>query len=162
MPIKNEDDEVLYYDYYSCNNPEYFADSVPIPWDENNNTAQSKYWNKIIRYENLITSDIYDFNGGYGFLSDEFCCKYMLIGNTGELLPQMWHSEPEKYFVNMVTVNDKHTDINSSVCTFCKYDDNAPKFIGFGNIQFNTEIGESNRGLGFRCFNIIKDDGTVI
>ena len=163
IPVENQDGNVVFYDYYSCCNPEYFADEIPLPFDVDNDysTVVSRQWNKIARYEDLNTNDLYNSDEGEG-LAMGYITKYMSIGNRGEMMPQMWENEQENYFVNYFYVRDKASSDKSLLLVGSIAGDDAANRVGLGDFYANYGVSSANYYLGFRCFNIIQDDGTVI
>ena len=159
VPVLNGDG-MAFYDYYSCCNPEYFADDIPLPWDTDNDysTEISNQWTKIARYQDLTTTDIYDGDEGDGLWMG-YLTKYISIGNRGELLPQMWQNESEKYFVDSSTVKDKY---GSQKAILHMGSSSGGSSSGLGCLDASSDPSYAENSLGFRCFNIIKDDGTVI
>lgn len=164
IPVENQDGDVVFYDYYSCCNPEYFADEIPLPFDvdDDYSTIVSRQWTKIARYEDLNTSDLYDSDEGEG-LAMGYITKYMSIGNRGEMMPQMWENEQENYFVNYSSVGDKASSYKALllVGSFANFVD-AAGLVGLGRFFAGSNVSYADYSVGFRCFNIIQDDGTVI
>ena len=151
------------YNYYSCNSPEYFADEIPIPWDADDDcsTIIANKWTKIARYETFQTSELYDSDEGDG-LGGGYITKYMSIGNMGELMPQMWENENDNYFANYSYVQDRNSDNKSLLYVGSSADNIDSPAVGFGYFNASHNLSYALADLGYRCFNIIKDDGTVI
>lgn len=163
IPVENQDGNVVFYDYYSCCNPEYFADEIPLPFDVDNDysTIVSRQWNKIARYEDLNMNDLYNSDEGEG-LAMGYITKYMSIGNRGEMMPQMWENEQENYFVNYSYVRDKASSDKSLLLVGSLASRDDANFVGLGAFRAGNGLSLADCYLGFRCFNIIQDDGTVI
>ena len=163
IPVENQDGDVVFYDYYSCCNPEYFADEIPLPWDTDDDysTVVSRQWTKIARYEDLNTNDLYDSDEGEG-LAMGYITKYMSIGNRGEMMPQMWENEQENYFVNHFYVRDKGSSDEALLSVGSPANSHAAGGVGLGRFDAASGLSSAYSSLGFRCFNIIQDDGTVI
>ena len=163
IPVENQDGDVVFYDYYSCCNSEYFADEIPLPFDvdDDYSTVVSRQWTKIARYEDLNTNDLYDSDEGEG-LAMGYIIKYMSIGNRGEMMPQMWENEQENYFVNYSYVRDKASSDKSLLRVGSSASRDGADDVGLGYFDAGLGISDALAYLGFRCFNIIQDDGTVI
>lgn len=163
MPVLDDKGNGVFHDYYSCSNPEYFADDIPLPYDVDNDysTKISRQWTKIARYQDLSTNDLYNSDEGDGLFM-EYIAKYMSIGNRGELMPQMWENENENYFVNSYSVSSKSDTNKNILLAGSGADGDDSRDVGLGDFTAYGGLSYAYYDLGFRCFNIIKDDGTII
>ena len=104
---------------------------------------------------------MYDSDEGDG-LGGGYITKYMSIGNMGELMPQMWENENDNYFANYSYVQDRNSDNKSLLYVGSSADNIDSPAVGFGYFNASHNLSYALADLGYRCFNIIKDDGTVI
>lgn len=149
--VKDDNNNPIYEEHYTCNNPEIFGDDFPTPYDSD---TFENGWR--IAYRAVFTNGID--REGY----DEGCMMFANIGKQGDLFPQLWRVDYENnilYYVNAFTPIDgmEKTILGVGSRSY----DNISNNVGLGYF-YNYDLSTAGSIVGFRCFNIIKDDGTVI
>lgn len=89
--VNDDNDNTIYEEYYTCNNPENFGDDFPTP----SNSSFENGWR--IAHRNIFTDNVEQ--EGY----DEGSMMFANIGKQGDLFPQRWRVDYEEnalYYVN--------------------------------------------------------------
>lgn len=149
--VKDDNDVPLYDEYLVCNNPQAFGDDFPATYDD---ASFENGWRVGARLPSTGPD-----RGGY----DEGIMMYASIGTQGDLFPQLWRTDYEdtnKYFVNYFYPLEESEKTLLSVGSSA--DNDGASVVGLGVFGAAYGISYAVDSLGFRCFNIIQDDGTVI
>ena len=150
--VKDYNDNPIYEEYYTCNNPEVFYDDFPTTYDSH---EFENGWR--IAYRDVFRDGV-EREG-----NDEGCMMFANVGKQGDLFPQLWRTDYENnilYYVNGFTPIDGSEKTALYVGSLSDADFSL--VVGLGNFFAGGGISYHSKDLGFRCFNIIKDDGTVI
>ena len=154
--VKDSDDNDIAERYFTCANPALFGDELPSTYDDVS-AYENNGWR--LAFEDGSIANSYA-RKGY----DEGDAMYMSIGNTGDLFAQKWYydedGEYNRFFVNHwypVDGGDKTLLYVGSYAYYGAADD-----VGLGYFSADADLSGADYHLGFRCFNIIQDDGTVI
>lgn len=154
--VKDSNDNNIAERYFTCANPALFGDELPSTYD-NVSAYENNGWRLAFEDGSIANSYARE---GY----DEGAAMYMSIGNTGDLFAQKWYfdedGEYNRFFVNYwypVDGGDKALLYVGSPADGADAD-----YVGLGSFYANYGLSSAYNYLGFRCFNIIQDDGTVI
>lgn len=149
-----EDGDMFAEAYYTTSNPELFSDDIPSSYEAPIDAIAG--W-RLAYYDTRL-------DGTAREGCNEGAVKYVNIGNAGDLFPQAWYVDEdyayENYFINY---NYPINGIEKSMLIVGSYagDGDSPS-VGLGNFDACNSVSVAGNYLGFRCFNIIKDDGSVI
>lgn len=154
--VKDSNDNDIAERYFTCANPALFGDELPSTYD-NVSAYENNGWRLAFEDGSIANSYARE---GY----DEGAAMYMSIGNTGDLFAQKWYfdedGEYNRFFVNYWYPVDGGDKTLLSVGSRAYGD--AAGSVGLGFFLAVYDFSAANYYLGFRCFNIIQDDGTVI
>lgn len=156
ITVKDSNDNDIAERYFTCANPALFGDELPSTYD-NVSAYENNGWRLAFEDGSIANSYARE---GY----DEGAAMYMNIGNAGDLFAQKWYfdedGEYNKFFVNYwypVDGGDKNLlDVGSDANA------DGARYVGLGDFDASVALSDARHSLGFRCFNIIKDDGTVV
>ncbi len=148
--VKDDNNNSIYEEYYTCSNPEKFGDDFPTSYSDDFESG----WR--IAYRDIFRDNTE--REGY----DDGLMMFANIGEQGDLFPQRWRTDYSNalYYVNYfypVDGSDK-----TILCVGSYVDDVDSLRVGLGRFRAGYGLSLAVYYLGFRCFNIIKDDGTVI
>lgn len=150
--------------FWTCANPQSFSDTVPSFYEEDT-SMDWRIAGIIQKKGNANDGWLYpDYFGGY---DEGGKMMYANIGNAGDLFPQgtiqMEDGSDDVYFVNQFyPIDDDNNDTPKLLYVGSVADGAGAGGVGLGYFLADGDVSLANRYLGFRCFNIIKDDGTVI
>lgn len=154
--VKDSDNNDIAERYFTCANPALFGDELPSTYG-NVSAYENNGWR--LAFEDGSIANPYARDG-----FDEGAAMYMSIGNTGDIFAQKWYydedSEYNRFFVNYWYPVDGSDKILLRVGSAAG--SAVARLVGLGGFAANDGVSYANVALGFRCFNIIKDDGTVI
>ena len=150
--------------FWTCANPQSFGDTVPSFYEED----VSMDWRiagTIQKHGNSTDGWTYPTNfGGY---DESGKTMYANIENAGDLFPQglvqTEDASNDVYFVNQFyPIDDDNNDTPKILRAGSNADDGGASFVGLGYFDAGGGLSFAFYSLGFRCFNIIKDNGEVI
>lgn len=151
--VKDSNNNNIAERYFTCTNPALFGDDLPSTCNDIS-AYENNGWRLAFEDGSIANS----------YAREGYAAMYMNIGNAGDLFVQKWYydedGEYNRFFVNYwnpVDGGDKALLLVGSGA----YDD-AAGYVGLGRFNASCNLSRANTGLGFRCFNIIQDDGTVI
>lgn len=155
-------DDIDYF--WTCANPQSFGDTVPSFYEED--TSMDWRIAGIIQKKGNANGgwSYPDYFGGY---DERGKMMYANIGNEGDLFPQgtiqMEDISDDVYFVNQFYPIDEDNNNTPKILRAGSTagTDGSPS-VGLGYFDAALALSYADYFLGFRCFNIIKDDGTII
>ena len=154
--VKDSNDNDIAERYFTCANPTLFGDEFPSTYDDVS-AYENNGWKLAFEDGSIANSYARE---GY----DEGAAMYMNIGNAGDLFAQKWYfdedGEYNRFFVNYWYPVDDGDKTLLLVGSSARND--AAYYVGLGYFFAGGGVSNAGNGLGFRCFNIIQDDGTVI
>lgn len=150
--------------FWTCANPQSFGDTVPSFYEEDT-SMDWRIAGTIQKKGNANDGWSYpDYFGGY---DESGKMMYANIGNAGDLFPQgtiqMEDSSDDVYFVNQFyPIDDDNNNTPKILCAGSDAGGDGSSLVGLGYFYAYFGLSFAYDYLGFRCFNIIKDDNTVI
>lgn len=149
--------------FWTCANPQSFGDTVPSFYEED--TSMDWRIAGIIQKKGNA-NDGWSYPNYFGGYDESGKMVYANIGNAGDLFPQgtiQINSSDNVYFVNQFyPIDDDNNNTPTILYAGSAADDVDSCVVGLGRFGADYGLSAAHYVLGFRCFNIIKDDGTVI
>lgn len=161
--ISNNDDEPIYHSLCVCNNPLYFKDEISKGNSDVDVSSSIDFeiggWREAFRYygENYNSNNVFDGDSIF-----DYTIKFSNIGIYGDLFPQDAEINDNEYFCGYfhITSGIQSIEYKYGFIVGTNYS-NTGGNIGLHNFMENL-ISFASKDVGYKCFNIIKDDGTVI